>query len=107
MTKAEARFFVSVEGRRGEFRIDRVRIEVLCQRRFQLNRARSPGEIFLQRCVVATQASLQLRGFVLQGITTLHLAVIEMRLTHFPAGIPEESQEREKLCEPKRLARIE
>src|ERR1700730_14004132 len=104
MTKAPARFFVRVEGRRGKFRVDRVRIKVLCQRRFQLNRARSTRKIFLGRSVDAPQASLQLRGFVLQGITTLRLAVIEMRLPYFPADIAEQTQEREKLRKPKRPA---
>ena len=100
MTKALARFFVRVKGRSGDFRIDGVRIEIPGQRRFQLDRARSPGKIFLRRRVVASQTSLQRCRFVLQCLATLRFAVIEVRLANFPAEITEQSQEREKLGEP-------
>src|SRR6267143_2927916 len=104
MTKTPARFFVSAEGRCRDFRVDCVRIQVLRQRRFQLNRARGPGEILLWRSIVAMQASFQLGCFVLKGLTALRFAVVEVRLPYFPADVAEQSQKRDELREPERPA---
>ena len=65
----------SMEGRRRDFGVDGVRIEISGQRRLQLHRARSAGKIFLRRNILASQASLQLqplraarpRGAALRG----------------------------------------
>ena len=93
MTKALARFFVRVKGRSGDFRIDGVRIEIPGQRRFQLDRARGPGKVFLRRRVVASQTSLQHCRLVLQCFAPLRFAIIEVRSANFPADITEQNQE--------------